>query len=495
QAGTIPVILSSESTIYESVLSGIGSAMNRRLTVQYLDAIIARYPDPAAYFQALEAQKPELVITIGSAASTLARDNLKQTPIVFSMVNTPRLLGVGSRNICGVGMGISIGEFFRSIRDIAPTARFVHAFYTTDAGETEAMEGDYLDYQNKLVFVRHRLSGPAELGSALEKIKGHSDAILIVNDPLYSRTAFEKVSSFSSQNHMILAAPFPALVKLGTTFGISPDYSKIGVQTGEMALRVLSGKSTCYAELVQPPEHNAFYLNEDYAAKSGIAIPPKIVARAKLTQQFALGVDLLNQGKLKSARLVFENILKADPSNNAASSFLQVALERQSGTRVTELLAQADRYMAEKQFALAVSEYRRVLSINPNVPQARLGLDQSLQGQSDQERERAQALEAQGRPFDAIRTYMQALQTLPGNQNAIQGLAALRARQAPQMQELVRHGVQAYDARDYGEAISIFDNVLLVIPGQKEATEYLRLAQKKRAALNILQTKDAEVRQ
>lgn len=183
QAGTIPVILSSESTIYESVLSGIGSAMNRRLTVQYLDAIIARYPDPAAYFQALEAQKPELVITIGSAASTLARDNLKQTPIVFSMVNTPRLLGVGSRNICGVGMGISIGEFFRSIRDIAPTARFVHAFYTTDAGETEAMEGDYLDYQNKLVFVRHRLSGPAELGSALEKIKGHSDAILIVNDP------------------------------------------------------------------------------------------------------------------------------------------------------------------------------------------------------------------------------------------------------------------------------------------------------------------------
>lgn len=91
QAGTIPVILSSESTIYESVLSGIGSAMNRRLTVQYLDAIIARYPDPAAYFQALEAQKPELVITIGSAASTLARDNLKQTPIVFSMVNTPKI--------------------------------------------------------------------------------------------------------------------------------------------------------------------------------------------------------------------------------------------------------------------------------------------------------------------------------------------------------------------------------------------------------------------
>ena len=34
QAGTIPVILSSESTIYESVLSGIGSAMNRRLTVR-----------------------------------------------------------------------------------------------------------------------------------------------------------------------------------------------------------------------------------------------------------------------------------------------------------------------------------------------------------------------------------------------------------------------------------------------------------------------------
>ena len=67
----------------------------------------------------------------------------------------------------------------------------------------------------------------------------------MVNDPLYSNLEFETLSEFAKKNNIVLMTSFPALVKVGATFGISPDYSKIGVLTGQMANKLYAGTSTC----------------------------------------------------------------------------------------------------------------------------------------------------------------------------------------------------------------------------------------------------------
>jgi tetratricopeptide (TPR) repeat protein len=164
---------------------------------------------------------------------------------------------------------------------------------------------------------------------------------------------------------------FPALVKVGATFGISPDYSKIGVLTGQIANRINMKTSTCGEERVILPDQSSFFLNEKYAQDSGVAVPDAIVERAKLTKLFDVGLNLFNEGKLNSAKIVFEAILKRDPGNKSAFSFQQIILEKLSGAKTRELLNSAETHFKNKNYAQARTDYQKVLAINPSIAAAK----------------------------------------------------------------------------------------------------------------------------
>ena len=98
----IEVVLSSDNRIYEQGLYGIQSVFEGELKISYLDIITAEQPDVAAYFKAIDESGAPLFITIGPAATKIAKENLKKTPIIFSMVNSPKSLGIDGGSICGV---------------------------------------------------------------------------------------------------------------------------------------------------------------------------------------------------------------------------------------------------------------------------------------------------------------------------------------------------------------------------------------------------------
>lgn len=485
----IEVLLSSDNRIYEQGLYGIQSVFEGELKISYLDIITAEQPDVAAYFKAIDESGAALFITIGPAATKIAKENLKKTPIIFSMVNSPKSLGIDGGNICGVSMDISIGEFFQTLKDIKPNAKNVSAFYTTNDGEYSAGEGEYTDLKYKLIYNRKKLADKKEFKTALEEIKGKTDAFFMVNDPLYSNVEFEVLSEFSKKNNIILMTSFPALVKVGATFGISPDYSKIGVLTGQMANRIYAKSSTCAEERVVLPDQSSFFLNEKYAEESGIKLPDSIIERAKLTKLFDVGVNLINEGKLNSAKIIFEAILKRDPNNKSAFSFQQLVIEKLSGTKTRELLLSAENYFKNKQYAQARADYQKVLSINPSISSAKEGIQASLLAQSEQERLQGTDLAKRGKPFEAIKMFMAAIRTLSSNTQASNDLNAIRNFESSNMKTYIDRGINHYNERNYNASIEIFENALLVVPSNKEALEYLRLSYKKRDAMIVLKKK------
>ncbi len=486
----IEVLLSSDNRIYEQGLSGIQSVFESELKVNYLDILNSEQPDIAAYFKQIDDKNTPVYITIGPAATKLAKEHLKKTPIVFSMVSSPKTLGIDASNICGVSMDISIGEFFQALKDIKPNAKSVYAFYTTNEGEYSSGEGEYSDLKYKLIYTRKKLADKKDFQKELSEIKDKTDAFLMINDPLYANsTDFQFLSDFAKKNKLILMTGFPALVKVGATFAISPDYSKIGVLTGQMANKINSKTSTCLEERVALPDQSSFFLNEAYAKDSGIDLPPTIIERAKLTKLFDAGVNLINENKLNSAKVVFETILKRDPGNKAAYTFQQLILERQSGSKTKELLASAELNFKSKKFTQARTDYQRVLAINPSIQSAKDGLVACQQGQSEQERLQGNSLAASGKPFDAIRQYNAALRTLPSNTAAQNELSQLRAKESGGMKSYIEKGISFFNERDYDKSIETFENALLIIPGNKEATEYLRLSYIKKDAMVVLKKK------
>ncbi len=486
---TIEVLISSDNRIYEQGLYGIQSVIEHELKVSYLDIVTSENPDLSLYFKNIEESGTPFIITIGPSATKIARENVKKIPIIFSMVNTPKSIGLDQGNICGVSMDISVGEFFQTLKDINPNIKNVYSFYSTNDGEFSSSEGEYTDLKYKLLFHKKKIANKQDFSKELKEIIGKVDAFLMVNDPLYGKNEFEELSKFSKENKIILMTSFPALVKVGATFGISPDYTKIGVLTGMMANRIAGGNSTCDDERVQLPDQSSFFLNETYAKESGIELPASIIERAKTTRLFDAGINLMNEGKLNSAKIVFEAILKKDPNNKAALSFQQLIIEKLSGTKTKELLESAENHMKNRRYPQARADYQRVLSINPSIQAARDGIQTSLQAQSEMERMLGNDYARNGKPFDAIRMYMTSLRTLPNNSKAQADLNNLRAQETPNMNAYIKKGIKLYEEREYEQAIEIFENALLVVPGNKEAQEYLRLSKKKQEAIQNLKKK------
>ncbi|MBE7412013.1 MAG: peptide ABC transporter substrate-binding protein [Leptospiraceae bacterium] len=482
----VEVLMSSDSMIYEQGLYGIQSVVKMELKINYLDILKSENPDLSVYFRELEASGIPMFIAIGAPAAKLAREYLKKTPLVFSMVNSPKFLGLESGDICGVSMDISVSEFFQTLKDILPDSKGVYSFYSTTDGEFVASEGEYTDLKYNLYFHKKRLSSSDDFRSALEEIKGKADAFYMVNDPLYNKENFEKLSEFCRKNKIILMTSFPALVKIGATFGISPDYSKIGVITGQLGERIYSKESTCSKERVKLPDQSSFFLNEEYAKKSGIKVPEAIVDRAKFTGLFVAGVNKLNEGKLKSAKIIFDEILKRDPKNVAASAYRELVIEKMTGTETKKYMLLANEHFQAGRFSQARAEYQKILNINPNLVSAKEGYQKSVLGQSEQERTSGNNALRAGKVFEAIKLFLASLRTLPSNTKASSDLSQTRSREIFKVPDYIKDGIKNYNNRDYENSITIFEDVLLVDPGNKEATEYLRLSYKKQEAIKVL---------
>lgn len=487
-SNSIEIILSSDNSIYERGLYGIQSVIDREVKISYLDIILSESDGVESYFQNLENTDVPLVITIGPQATKIALQYLNKTPIIFSMVSNPKSLGLERNNLCGVSMDVSVEEFFQTLNDIDPRIKNVKGFYSSKETHYSAEEGNFVDLKYKLLY-KPFLVTPENFTEKLEEIKNTTDAFYMISDPIYNQQRFAELSDFSKRNGIILMTSFPTLVKVGATFAISPEYSKIGVETGMMANRILNRSSDCSKERVLLPNQSAFYLNEDYAMESGTNIPETIKERAKLTKLFAAGISLLNEEKLKSARKVFEAILKKDPNNRSAQTYQSLVIEKMTGTRTKELLKNGERFFNNKQYSSAKGEFQKVLAINPNHKAAKEGYEKSILSQSEQERIQGKILENSGKPFLAIKSYLSSLRTLPGNNNTLSDLNQLRKSESKQIPEYLKNGISVYNERKYDEAIVNFENILLIEPNEKTAKEYLRLSYKKKEAIEILKKK------
>lgn len=488
ESTSIEIVLSSDNSIYEQSLYGIQSVIDREVKISYLDIISSESSSLEVYFRDLESSGVPLVIAIGPQAAKAAKEYLLKTPVVFSMLNNPKTLGLGQKNLCGVSMDVPIEEFFQTLNDIDPTIQNVVGFYSNEDSSHIAKEGNYYDIKFKLLYNALQVK-PENFKEQLNALDESVDAFYMISDPLYNQSRFEELSQFAKKNSIILMTAFPSLVKLGATFGISPDYSKIGVETGLMANRILSKETSCEEERVSLPSQSSFYINEEYAKESNIHLPPEIVERAKTTRLFSAGITLLNENKLKPAKVVFDAILKKDPTNKAAQTYQSLILEKLTGTRTKELLTNAKQFYEEKKYANSRSEYQKVLIINPNNEEAKEGYRVSILAQSEQERIKGNQFQANGKPFDAIREYLASLRTFSTNAKAQSDLQNLRRIESDKISGYLNTGIHEYNERNYDKSIAIFEDILLIDPNEKSAKEYLRLSYKKKEAIEILKKK------
>lgn len=225
----------------------------------------------------LESLAPTLILTVGTAATQLIAEKIDDIPIVFSMIMHPRKSGITSRDIVGASLDIPVKVQLENLKAVVPQIKTVGVIYSPAESEAIILEAKQSAAQLQLILDDY----PARSQKDIPKISDlNIDALWMVPDTVVCRDVIVKQIFLSSIKKGIpVMGISPSYARAGALLALSCDYKDIGRQSGETAVKILSGEN--YADLrITVPRKIKLYLNKTVADRLGIVIPDEIMQKA-----------------------------------------------------------------------------------------------------------------------------------------------------------------------------------------------------------------------
>ncbi len=232
--------------------------------------------------------KPDLVISVGSHATSFAAQRLPELPVIFAKVLNPIESGFipswdkpGAR-ITGAALDIPVEQQFKRFTEVLPRLKRVGVIYTpaTSRLVDEARKA-CAGLNLKLVAIE--VSSLRDLPSAVDSLCRSVDGIWTVADEQLSSPQFIRHTLVETLRFGVPIMGFNQnFVENGALFCLEADYKFIGRQAGEMALAVLSGREI---GSIKPstPDVVYLYLNLKSSKLLKIDLAQELISVAKET--------------------------------------------------------------------------------------------------------------------------------------------------------------------------------------------------------------------
>jgi len=263
---------------------GLRDGVNIRLKMRNADGDITRVHRIARDFVQ---EKADLIVALSTPCLQAALMAAPQTPIVFSSVANPYLVGAGRSaeehlgHVTGVASTAPVKETLSFIREALPRARRLGTLYTPAELNSEY----YLELlrQNSGAFgfeiVAIPIGNPNEIPMAAQfLLSKRIEAIAQISDNTIN-ASFEVLGRIAEENGIPLFGGFLSSTRSGACAALGWDFSKMGYKTGEIAIRVREGVSPGRIP-IQNMSEIKLSLNEGAAARQGVRFSPEIIQRA-----------------------------------------------------------------------------------------------------------------------------------------------------------------------------------------------------------------------
>jgi len=239
--------------------------------------------------QNLVSDKNDLILAIATPSAQAVANASKGTeiPVLFTAVTDPVAAGLvksmekPETNLTGTTDMAPVDEQIKLIQEINPSVKNVGVIY--NSGEVNSVVQVELVKEIAkelgLNIIEAIATNTSEVDQAAKSLVGKVEAIYIPTDNVVV-TALEAVIQVAEQNKILLVSTEKDSVNRGTVATIGLDYYKLGRQTGEMALRVLSGKSKPQDMPVETQDQKDVIINLKAAKALGITIPQSLVDKA-----------------------------------------------------------------------------------------------------------------------------------------------------------------------------------------------------------------------
>lgn len=266
----------------EGFLQGLAEAgivEGENLTVDYQNA---GFDDSIAtqIGQSFSASNVDLMVAIAtpSATACFAAAEDKDIPVIFTAITDPVGAKLDSGNITGTSDVLPVAGQLQLIRDLQPNAKSIGIVYTTSEANSVYSVGVYEDLAADYGFTIETVGVTAQsevtqavdtlISRGVDCISNLTDNTVVgVLPAILEKTNEAGVPVYGSEVEQM---------KLGCVAGAGLDYIKLGIQTGQMAAKVLKGEAACQDLPYEVIENFDLYINPEALDAMGLVIPDSV---------------------------------------------------------------------------------------------------------------------------------------------------------------------------------------------------------------------------
>ena len=207
----------------------------------------------------------------------------KDIPVIFTAITDPVEANLDSGNITGTSDALPVEGQLKLIRALQPDADTIGIIYTTSEPNSVSAIRTYEELAGDYGFTIDAVGVAAQ-----QEVTQAVDTLISRDvDCLSNLTDNNVVGVLSAILEKTNEAGIPVYgseveqVKLGCVAGAGLDYVQLGIQTGLMAAKVLTGESTCADMPYETIENYGLYINSDVIASMGLTVPDDIASQAQ----------------------------------------------------------------------------------------------------------------------------------------------------------------------------------------------------------------------
>ncbi|MBN1292728.1 MAG: hypothetical protein JXB48_12880 [Candidatus Latescibacteria bacterium] len=283
----ILIVKSAMGTEYDQTVSAIKSSLQMDgmsfVTEEIL--IVPAQEEEQVFWNNVHRNKPKLIITVGTKATTSAVNFVRDIPIIFTMVLgkietiESQMISARTKDISGVTLSIPVKDQLTMMLEALPYVRRVGLLYSRESIQTYNAANETTKKMG-LRLLANEISSERDIPIVLREILPEIDVFWLPPDAVvYERNNLSYIIRECYTNSIPVIAVSEQFAKAGTPLAFGIDYTDLGKQTAELALRRLSVNSFS-TPVIETPRKILLHINKGVATSLGLKIPGRILERA-----------------------------------------------------------------------------------------------------------------------------------------------------------------------------------------------------------------------
>ncbi len=234
--------------------------------------------DPAEIVRRVRAERPNLILGAGLHAARLIRREVGDVPSILTLVDEPRQHDLKAVNLCFISHHPESRDVLDRVLGVLPEAKRIGLLYDSNSSSLFARD---IRVEAEARGLRVAL-GPCydrgDIRGRLEELGDGIDVLVVPFDPLTAApAAVKRITRWSLDNRVPLAAPHPNWVRDGALFSYGTPLDRIGHEAARIAAQILyEHRQPLDCNLHIPSSAHILAVNRGTALKLGVKIPSNL---------------------------------------------------------------------------------------------------------------------------------------------------------------------------------------------------------------------------